>query len=276
MRKPKDVLVWEYAPGRKLAEFLVEVKNTKGALAGCAQALAHYNINLLSGFHTAPSSSTTGTWSFFADVTESTSRPEEIAESLRSLPFVGSVEIYGSQDGFLVDDKHFPVRWAGRRVMMMRTEAETEMIARLWDVFGTGAVTIIDEMGEAMGRFTAREIVSDFGRDFVVKNLVHFLKTYTALGIADIEVKSYDQGEGAVVLEASELFECAGKPRLNTAKKSVFFGGHLRGFMSTIFDAPFEAVETECLSTGGKVCRFQVSKLLTASQRITSRVDKSR
>lgn len=271
MQNPKEILVWEYAPGRKLAQFVLNLKNTKGALAICAQALAQYRINLLSGFHTAPSVSKTAVWSFFADVTESMIRPEEIAERLESLPFVESVEIHKSRDGFLVDDKHFPVNSGGRRAILMRTQAVTEMLSRLWDVFGTGAATIIDEMGEAMGRFRAQEIVSDFGVDFAVENLTQFLKTYTALGFAELEIESFDQRRGTLSLTVRGLFECDERRHLNDGRTSVFFKGHLRGFMSTIFNAPFEVLETECVSAGSKSCHFQISRMVAATQPLTAK-----
>lgn len=270
MQNPKEILVWEYAPGRKLAEFVLNLKNTKGALAICAQALAQYKINLLSGFHTAPSISKTAVWSFFADVTESTIRPEGIAERLKSLPFVESVEIYNSLDGFLVDDKHFPVNSGGRRALLMRTQAVTEMLARLWDVFGTGAATIIAEMGEAMGRFRAQEIVSDFGVDFAVENMTQFLKTYTALGFAELEIENFDQGRGTLSLTVRRLFECYERRGLNDGRTSVFFKGHLRGFMSTMFNAPFEVVETECVSAGSQSCHFQVSRMAAPTRPLTA------
>lgn len=271
MQNPKEILVWEYAPGRRLAQFVVNLKNAKGALAICAQALAQYKINLLSGFHTAPSGSKTALWSFFADVTESTIRPEEIAERLKSLPFVESVEIHKSRDGFLVDDKHFPVNSAGRRAVLMRTQAVSEMLSRLWDVFGTGAATIIDEMGEAMGRFRAQEIVSDFGVDFAVENLAQFLKTYTALGFAELEIENFDLRRGTLSLTARGLFECDERQRHNDGRTSVFFKGHLRGFMSTIFNAPFEVLETECVSAGSKSCHFQITKMTAPTQPLTAR-----
>ncbi len=272
MQNPKEILVWEYAPGRKLAQFEVNLRNTKGALAICAQALAQYRINLLSGFHTAPSASKTAVWSFFADVTESTIRPEEIAERVKSLPFVESVEIHKSRDGFLVDEMHFPVNLAGRRSILMRTQAVTEMLSRLWDVFGTGAATIIDEMGEALGRFRAQEIVSDFGVDFAVENLTQFLKTYTALGYAELEIEKFDQRLGTLSLTVRGLFECDERRNLNDGRNSVFFKGHIRGFMSSIFNAPFEVVETDCVSTGSKCCHFQVARVAAPTQPLTARI----
>jgi len=269
MQNPKDILVWEYAPDRKLAQFVVNLKNTEGALAICAQALAQYKINLLSGFHTAPNASARGVWSFFADVTDSTIRAELIAERLKSLPFVENVEIYESTDGFLVDDKHFPVRCGIGKVVMLGTEALTEMLSRMWDVFGSGAVTILDQMGESMGKYRAREIVMDFGREFAIQNLTQFLKTYTALGFAELETEAYDHEKGILSMKVSSLFECAEGAR-PVGGKSVFFKGHLRGFISTIFNAPFEVHETECVSVGSRSCRFQASKTEAQTQTLTA------
>lgn len=39
MRYPKDVEIWDYAPGRKLAQVIIRVKNVKGAMADCTEAV---------------------------------------------------------------------------------------------------------------------------------------------------------------------------------------------------------------------------------------------
>jgi predicted hydrocarbon binding protein len=270
MHYPKDVMVWEFAPGRRLAEFIIKLKNTKGALATCSEVIAKYNINLLSGFHSTQGSSQIGIWSFFADMTDSKVEPEEIVEAIKKLPIVEGVEVFPSDNGFIVDDKHFPVRWSSGRVMMLRTEAAREMMGRLWDVFGSGSAAIINQMAESVGRFSAQEIIRDFGMDFVIQNLTSFLNSYTALGIGELKVRRYSADKVMLTIQAKELFECQGESMLKPEMKSLFFKGHLKGFISTIFNTEVSVMEIECAAAGGEACIFEVAKLSKMNESIAS------
>lgn len=145
-------------------------------------------VNMLTGFVNAPTKSAIATWSFFADVTDAKADLRQFKESLLGLPVVESVEAQASEDGFMVDKQHFPVQWAGRRAIILRAEALSEMLTRLWDVFGTGAATIIDQMAEVVGRHSAREMIEDFGREFALAQLEELLNAYNALGYAEVAV----------------------------------------------------------------------------------------
>ncbi len=269
MRYPKDLAVWEFAPGKKLAEITVRLKNVKGALAQCARVVADMEINALSGFTTARSSSAEGTWSFFADFTDSQTDLEELKKRLTALPVVDGVEAVTSDTGFLVDKHHFPVMFSNRRALVLRTEALTAMFSHIWDIFGSGAATIIDEMAESMGRHTACEIVEDLGKEFALKSLDEILRTYTALGYADVTVRRRDAYSMAI--QAKGLFECEANSKNNVRRKSLFFRGHLRGLVGTIFGSDFEVTEGQCVAEGDEECSFDVVR----TESLTPHVPKS-
>lgn len=272
MRYPKDIEIWEHAPGRKLAEVVIRVKNVKGALAQCSQAIADADANMLTGFVTAPSRSKSATLSFFADITESPGGLSDLKRRLHELDVIESVDAIAAEDGFMVDKQHFPVQWAGRKAIVMRAEALNEMLNRLWTVFGTGAVTIIDQMAEAMGRHSAREIIDDFGVKFAAEQLDELLGTYSALGYADVSIERSRSSEFPIVVNAKELFECEANAKQRLKRKSAFFRAHLRGFMSATFDKVLEVNEVQCLTEGDEVCSFRVAIAPTSAPSLTSRL----
>ncbi|MDG6985951.1 MAG: hypothetical protein JRM73_04305 [Nitrososphaerota archaeon] len=259
MRYPKDVEVWEHAPGKKLAEFVIRLKNEKGVLAKCSQVINDSNVNMLTGFMTAPGRSSTATLSFFADVSESPDGVTGLKRALQDLDVVVSVEAIAAESGFMVDRQHFPVQWAGRKAVVLRADAMNEMLNRLWAVFGSGAATIIDQMAEAMGRHSAKEIVEDFGAKFAMSQLDELIGTYSALGFADVSIERSKSSEFPMVINAKELFECESNAKLKLHRRSAFFRAHLRGFMSNTFGRDFEVNEVQCLTDGDEVCSFRVA-----------------
>lgn len=267
MQYPKDVAVWEYAPGRRLAQIVLRLRNVKGALAQVSRVVSECDINLLSGFDSASSASMVGSLSFFADVTDSSHDLESLRKKLLSLPVVMGVEVLYADGGFMVDRQHFPVSLSSRRALILRTDALTEMVSHMWRVFGSGAATIIDQMAEAMGKYAAGELIEDLGRDAVVKNLEEVLQTYTALGYAKMEVVARS-GQESLTVQASELFECEANVKRGLRRKSIFFRGHLRGFMSAILHADFEVTERECVAQGDEACSFIVARVERLAPRV--------
>jgi predicted hydrocarbon binding protein len=268
MQNPKDIPVWEYAPDRKLAKVSVRMRNVKGALASCSSRVAELNVDVLGGFTSAPSESDTGIWSFFADVTDS---PDllKVRRALLELPVVESVDVLEAEDGFMVDRQSFPLRFSNRRALIMRADALSGMFARLWDVFGTGAAAIVDQMAESMGKFLAREVVEDLGKDLAVRSLDEILCLYTALGYAEVELGSRD--ESSIAITAKGLFECEANARNDVRRKSTYFRAHLRGLISTIFGTEFEVTEVSCVALGDQECSFVMAKTASVASRLSIR-----
>lgn len=260
MQYPKNVETWEFAPGRKLAQVAVRIRNSRGALADCTEVISSLDVNILSGFVTAPSSSHSAAMSFFADVTDSKEGLFELKRRLEQLEVVEAVDVSAAaEDGFMVDRKHFPVFWAGRKAIILRADALSEMLSRLRIVFGSGAATIVDQMAEAMGRHSAKEMVEDFGRDFAVGHIDELLGAYSALGYAEVSIERRRPGEFPVVVHANGLFECESNAKRRVKQRSVFFRAHLRGLMSSIFESEFDVSEAQCVTERDETCSFRVS-----------------
>lgn len=272
MRYPKDVEVWEHLPGRRLAEVVVKLKNEKGALAKCSQVINDCGVNILTGFFTAPGKAPAASLSFFADVTDAPDGLVGLKKSLLGVDVVESVEAMAAEDGFMVDRQHFPVRWAERKALVMRADALNEMLNRLWTVFGTGAATIIDQMAEAMGRHSAKEIVDDFGASFARGQLDELLGTYSALGFADVSIERSKSSDFPIVINAKELFECEANAKRKLHRRSGFFRAHLRGFMAGTFDRAFDVSEVQCLTDGDEVCSFRMAPSESVSARVAPRL----
>ncbi len=250
--------IWEYAPGKKLAQVAIRIENTKGALAKCTEVISGMEVNILSGFVTAPSTSEVATMSFFADVTDSDDLLE-LKRRLEQLEITESVDILAAEEGFMVDKKHFPVQWAGRKAIILRADALSEMLSRLRSVFGSGAATIVDQMAEAMGRHSAKEMVDDFGREFAVSHIDELLGAYAALGYADVSIERRHPSRFPVVIHASGLFECEANAKRKVRQRSVFFRAHLRGLMSELFKSEFEVSEAQCVTEGDETCSFRAT-----------------
>ena len=272
MRYPKDIEIWEHAPGRRLAEVVIRIRNEKGALARCSQAVSDCGVNVLTGFFTAPGRSNTATLSFFADITDAEEGLSGMKKSLQSMDLIESVDAIAAEDGFMVDKQHFPVQWAGRKGILMRADALNEMLNRLWTVFGTGAATIIDQMAEAMGTHSAKEVAEDFGTKFVVDQLDELIGTYAALGYADVSIERGKTSDFPLVVNAKGLFECESNSKQDLRRRSAFFRAHLRGFMSGTFGRTFEVSEVQCLTEGDEVCSFRVALSETVAPRLPARL----
>jgi len=268
MQNPKDVPLWEYAPERRLAEVTVRLRNIKGALAQCSRLVADLDIRVMGGLTSAASGSSSGVWNFFADITDS---PDitKIRRALLELPVVESVDVLSSEDGFMVDRQNFPLMVSNRRALIIRTDALTGMFARLWDVFGSGAVAIVDQMAEAMGKYSAREIMADLGREQAMRSVDEILATYTALGYAQVEVGSRD--EESMTIRVRGLFECESNAKKDVRRKSTFFRAHLRGLMSSIFNADYDVTEVECVAEGDEACSFTIAKTPSLTSRLPLR-----
>ena len=272
MHYPKTIEIWEYAPGRRLAEIVIRIRNERGALARCSQAVSDCGVNVLTGFFTAPGRSNTATLSFFADITDAEEGLSGLKKPLQSVDFIESVDAIAAEDGFMVDKQHFPVPWAGRKGIVMRAEALNEMLNRLWTVFGTGSATTIDQMAEAMGRHSEEEIAEDFGAKFVFDQLDELIGIYSALGYADVSIERGKTSGFPIVVNTKELFECESNSKQNLHRGSTFFRAHLRGLMSGTFGRTFEVNEAQCLTEEDEVCSFRVALSESVAPRLLRNV----
>jgi len=148
---------------------------------------------------------------------------------------------------------------------VMRAEALNEMPKRLNTVFQTGAVTIIDQMAETMGRHSAKETIEDFGAKFATNQLDELIGTYSALGHADVSIERSKSAEFPFVINAKEMLECEANAKQRLRRKSTLFRAHLRGFMSGVFDTEFDVNEVQCVTGRDEVNTFRVALSVRAA-----------
>ena len=257
MHNPKNVGAWAIFPGRKLAQLTIEGRAAGPIFARCTQVISEAKLSILSGFISAPDQPGHATIHLVLDATESVDKLAGLKGDLEALQDVVAVSVT-TDDGYAVDREHFPVQAGGRKAIVLQADAVSEMLSRLRSVFGTGALTIVDQMAEAMGRQSAKMMVEDLGSDFAMGHADDLLRTYTALGYADVSVERRRPNEFPVVAHASGLFECEANVRGRNRQRSVFFRAHLRGFISEIFRSEFEVSEAQCVTEGDEVCSFRI------------------
>ena len=158
----------------------------------------------------------------------------------------------------MIGRQNFSLKFSNAREPIVRTDALSGMSARLWDVFGTGAVAIVDQMAESMGRFNARELLDDLGSEQASRLLDEILGTCAALDYAQIEVSSRD--EDSMTMRAKGLFGRESNAKNDVRRKSTLFRAHLRGLMSTIFNSDYEVTEVECLAEGDEARAYTIAK----------------
>ena len=270
MYNPKNVGTSAILPGKKLARVTVQGRAAGPALARCTQVISEARLNVLSGFISAPDQPGSATINLVLDATESDDRLTSLKHDLEALQDVVAVKVT-TDYSYAVGREHFPVHAGGRKAIVLQADAVNEMLSRLRSVFGTGALTIIDQMAEAMGRQSAKMMVEDLGVDFATSHVDDLLRTYTALGYADMRLERRRPDEFPVVAHASGLFECEANVRRRNRQRSVFFKAHLRGFISEIFRSDFEVSEAQCITEGDETCSFRMDACETTVSPSASR-----
>ncbi len=253
----KNMRPWAFQPGKKLAKVTIEGRASGPTFAGCTRIVSQAGLSVLSGFMSAPDQSGLTAINLVLDATEPGDKLAHLKHDLEALQGVDQVTIT-TDDSFSVDKGRFPVHAGGRKAIILQADAVSEMLSRLRSVFGTGALTIVDQMAEAMGRQSAKMMVEDLGGDFATSHVDDLLRTYTALGYADMSVERRRPDEFPVVAHASGLFECEANVRRRNRQRSVFFKAHVRGFISEIFKSEFEVSEAQCITEGDEICSFRI------------------
>jgi predicted hydrocarbon binding protein len=257
---PKEVLTFEFSPTRKLAHFVVELSNVPGALEHSASLATKHRVNILSGFHHAPSAAEKAFWSFFADLTDANTDADGFANEIKSLPSTVCVQYHQPSNGLLIDTFHFPLLWGRRRGIMLRAESLGSILARVSGIFGDGpaAKVILHEMGEAGGQTTYDELVSEIGAETFKRELPQVVGLYASNGWGDFQLLHIDFEKKTASLRAKDNFECGYYKVRSTVPRSNFVRGHIAGWSSRLFGSRVEVTETHCVAKGDPCCEFVV------------------
>lgn len=259
---PKQVLTAEISPTRKLAHFILILRNVKGALERSADVASRNGVNILSGFHHAPSTSEKALWSFFADLTEATISPERFLTELKSLPTTIDARFQLASGGLLVDRFHFPVEWAGERAVLFRAETLGTIFARVNEIFGGGpaAGVLLYEMGEAAGRSTYQFVKDMVGEEAIKQELEQWVNLFRATGWGIVRLERVDCETNQASLEVRANFECVHYKGKSSDARGHFLRGFIVGWFSEVFGKRMTAQESSCVAKGDESCRFTVSQ----------------
>jgi len=257
---PKEVLSIEFNPKKRLAHFMLELKNIPGALEKSSAIPTRHRVNILSGFHHAPSASRSAFWSFFADFTEADTDAPALAREFETLTSTISVRFQVPPNGLLVDSFHFPLSWGGHRAIMMRTESMTSIFARINGIFGDGpaAKVVMFEMGEAAGQAIYKDLAENIGDDTIRRELSNIIGLYSSCGWGIFELLHADLETKTVLLRVKHNFECDDYRGKSTIPRGNFVRGHLAGWFSQLFGARTEVSETKCVAKGDLFCEFEI------------------
>ncbi len=255
---PKDVLSFEFGPDRKLAHFVVRMKNTPGALEVSSAIATRHKVNILSGFHHAKSDSNHAFWSFFADFTGTEISPDELAKELEFLPSTVEVRFKIPRRGLLIDSFHFPLRWGGQRAILMRTDSLASIFSRITGVFGDGAAArvVMFEMGEAAGRAIMKDLLTQLG-SVVRDELGSIVGLYSSNGWGIFEIVSVDLDRKNAEFRVRDNFECASYKE-SAIPRSNFIRGHIAGWFAELVGSRVEVVEKSCEAKSDPFCYFVV------------------
>jgi len=257
-RFPKDLLCSIHSVNRRLAEFVVELKNVPGAIAKASEVLGAKKANILSGFHSFYPEKEVGTWSFFVDLTEVDTTPQELAEQIRKLPVVSNVVFSEAQFGdLIIDDLHFPMVVLGKRSLILQVETFDDMFKRLYEAFGSGASVILYEMGVSAGENKARNVIKDYGVSGVEAASI-ILAERVAHGWGIPKLLEFDEQKPKAKVKVKDLFECVSLKGRSEEARSHFFRGYLTGVFSVIFNKKVTTTEVECIAKGDPSCSFLI------------------
>lgn len=248
--------VFEHARNKKLAHFVVVLRNQIGALEELSQVLSRSKVNILSGFHESPVGSE-GSWSFFADLTDSALSPDKLANELSRSPNVLNVKFRTNDIGFIVDTFHFPPGLVGP-ILVMSVASFREMIRHIREIVGDPvADVLIHQLGIANGKGIAQGIESVFGRRPSREELEEFLHLIRAAGWGVETLKEIDYEASTARIQVANCTECSFYPK-SSKPQSQFVRGSYEASFRHLFGKSVDTDEVLCVAKGDAVCEFTV------------------
>lgn len=254
----KELLCELHAPGRRMVEFVVSLKNVPSALSKASTVLGDLGINILSGFHSALPTGMEGRWSFFADLTD-TAKPEDVMEALKRVDVVTGVKFsYAQHPGLIVDELHFPLLVVDERAVVFSVDSIAVAFKHLREIAGEKVATVLlNQMGLESGEFEAKRVLEQFKLEGK-KAFEIILAERVAKGWGIPKIEEYDAEKRHAIVTVTDLMECLPLRGTVTEPASHFFRGYLEGALGVLMKGRVTIKETECTAEGHARCRFAV------------------
>ena len=254
---PKDVMSFVSLPKRKLAEFMVKLKNVPGALAETSDLLFRYGVNILTGMHIVTDPEF-GYWIFFADFTRAREKTSQVAKELRSLDKVLDVK-YEEAENFIVESFLYPVMSWDWRFVIMNAERLSASFTRIKELLGSGAATILFYQGFEYGANLAYWIKESMDNIINPKELLEVIvKIYRTNGWGDAEISKMDLNSKECIVKVYNCFETLSSAVDTMNTTCDFNRGFWSGVFTKILQTRMKAEEIKCAGKGDEHCEFVI------------------
>ena len=250
------------APGRRILQFSVlhEVPAPEfyGEVVGF---LERHGAKLLGGYTQLVEGKLEHT--YFIDVTEGVRDLEETIQHLSRLPKVLKFKVFSVSEGIAVDDAHFPLTSRrGRRMIVFSAEIFSQALAKLYELFSSGAALILYEVGQKHGQEMAsalKTMAEEAGVLLKPAQLIDLTLRYLqSCGWAIFHLKIASEAPLEAEVQAEELFEPMA--RFGKGFGCDLFRGELAGIFNTAYDKKVKVQEIACVAKGAPICTFKIAE----------------
>ncbi|MDG6985212.1 MAG: hypothetical protein JRM73_00505 [Nitrososphaerota archaeon] len=250
----RRIPIFVYAPDRNMFRLTSTHKNVPGSLLELLSKVLEAKLNVLSVTSTAVPGAESATLTLVVEGARDLTL-QEVTSKLKPSPLVPKIEVEQAQEGLLVESGHFPIVMSGgERLVLMRADLFTLMIAELKKTFGSGGNVILYQMGYTYGESAMKKLISLAGKSFVQKNFRELGEIYTALGWGKPLDMASNPAMSEVTIRIENSFEC--KDQRSAAPISHFLRGHMTAVMDTVWGKRYASSETRCISCGEEYCEF--------------------
>ena len=263
-REPYDVGRFAWLPGTKPYLFYLKLKpealRIPGTLERLVRSFTKLNIPILQLKISAPQDSEVLRAIVIADLANREELIDKLANGLKSIPAVISVEYEPPLlRGLAIDSRSFPLRLAGDRAVIVRKDVYEGLIRGGWEKLGSGYGQLLYLIGFEIGRrmFNAHSRIVG-NRELVVE----FMKrAFQLAGMGVINLAVLDDNEKRSLVRVYDSFEC----ELFKGSKDVrgnLIRGKLAGWLAERWGglSPNELIarEVKCIARGDPYCEYSI------------------
>lgn len=237
------------------------VINKPGAIFKIGEEFAKRNVNIVLFSH-SDTKSDTALLFVVGDFTKSNTDPHHLVGILNDKrDIVLDVKFADVTGDIIYSYKMFPLLLDGVRVILFGPANMSGLVLELRRHMDPDIATgLLYHLGYTVGITTFNYYMKP--RGYGVTDLEKILDMLRAIlmayGWCRISSHKIDIVEGKIVLEIEDLWECNVLKLANLSLGSSYFKGVMDGLFSTVLNKKVKCVETECISKGDGICKFEI------------------
>ena len=252
----KEVLIGHIEPGARLAQIVVRLTDSVGAVASVNALLASLNVDVRQSMtHSLPKEGN-AIFNAFVVLADPKVSLEQVIENLKLSPFVVRVQGLEGRDGAIVDTLSFPVGWQGKRVAILAQYAMARMLDGIRELLGTGGHVVLYELGTDYGRELASYLANRIPKEYLLHNYPYWLDVLSATGWGVPDLENPEDDFSNATIKLSSCIECEG--RNSNEVVCSFARGLLAGIYSELAGYRVHCEEIKCAARGEGHCEFQL------------------